>query len=457
MVHNRFNEREAHPNKHINFITALPMPSVPTPYSEEDARQLLRALAAQVRPIMKSHGFSVNSFEEYEYNHVFAGRNWNNGETVELVLRRADGMFVSIPWLLSTLCHEHMNHGRDFQKLWAQLRMELRALQEKGYYGDGYWSSGTRIADSARVGGQGIEDIDLPDYVCGGAQTRSRPKSLGRRRRVQRRIAGPSKHTGAQTEKRRKPGTRVTAKGEIHRRGDEDMKTKGTGFRKQAGSKRAREERALAAERRLKVIQATSEKLQDHPPDEDSVTEDDSEYDERNCEPAETDEHRRRIMRDSMKDDSDGLNSSRQFMKDFLAESALEKNSIKEPKNPRKYASVIDAIESSEDEDACNLPSTSYSTTSRSPKRQEGEERPSKRTRACTGGRKLGSGSGAGSAPASSFPSRKAFDASISAVAVKSNDKRDWACHSLENLPNHLACSACGTSRGESTWVGQHE
>lgn len=64
MVHNRFNERETNPNPHINFITPLPMPGAESPYSEVDARQLLRALAAQVRPIMKNHGFAVNSFEE---------------------------------------------------------------------------------------------------------------------------------------------------------------------------------------------------------------------------------------------------------------------------------------------------------------------------------------------------------------------------------------------------------
>ncbi len=64
MVHHRINERETQPNKHINFVTALPMPNVPPPFSDEDARQLLRALAAQVRPIMKNHGFEVNSFEE---------------------------------------------------------------------------------------------------------------------------------------------------------------------------------------------------------------------------------------------------------------------------------------------------------------------------------------------------------------------------------------------------------
>ncbi|TFY63788.1 hypothetical protein EVJ58_g3042 [Rhodofomes roseus] len=79
MVHVRLNERETNPNPHINFITTLPMPDAA---DQEDARQLLRALAAQVRPVMKAHGFVVNSFEEYEYNKVFAGRNWNSGEVV---------------------------------------------------------------------------------------------------------------------------------------------------------------------------------------------------------------------------------------------------------------------------------------------------------------------------------------------------------------------------------------
>lgn len=61
MVHVRLNERETNPNPHINFITALPAAS---DAAQEDARQLLRALAAQVKPVMKAHGFEVNSFEE---------------------------------------------------------------------------------------------------------------------------------------------------------------------------------------------------------------------------------------------------------------------------------------------------------------------------------------------------------------------------------------------------------
>ena len=60
MVHLRLNEKETNPNPLINFITALPPPGE----ERERARQLLRALAAQVKPVMKSHGFTVNSFEE---------------------------------------------------------------------------------------------------------------------------------------------------------------------------------------------------------------------------------------------------------------------------------------------------------------------------------------------------------------------------------------------------------
>lgn len=61
MVHLRINEREPNPNPYVNFITVLPAND---PTVEEAARQLLRALAAQVKPIMKAHGFVVNSLEE---------------------------------------------------------------------------------------------------------------------------------------------------------------------------------------------------------------------------------------------------------------------------------------------------------------------------------------------------------------------------------------------------------
>ena len=60
MVHLRLNEKEPNPNPYINFITAQP----PSGDERERAREFLRALAAQVKPVMKDHGFTVNCFEE---------------------------------------------------------------------------------------------------------------------------------------------------------------------------------------------------------------------------------------------------------------------------------------------------------------------------------------------------------------------------------------------------------
>jgi len=64
MVHTRLNERTVNPNSHINFISALPPPGSYGAPEDVEAQELLRTLAAQLKPVMKSHGFTVNSFEE---------------------------------------------------------------------------------------------------------------------------------------------------------------------------------------------------------------------------------------------------------------------------------------------------------------------------------------------------------------------------------------------------------
>ncbi|KAI0681963.1 WLM domain-containing protein, partial [Cytidiella melzeri] len=125
---------------------------------------------AQVKPVMKAHQLQVNSIDEYQYNKVFWGRNWNSNKVIKIVLRDATGNFRQVSSLLGTLCHElahikHMNHGPAFQALWAQLCREVKELQNKGYYGDGYWSSGERLGDSVRVGGQGLDETGLPEYM----------------------------------------------------------------------------------------------------------------------------------------------------------------------------------------------------------------------------------------------------------------------------------------------------
>ncbi|MBW0468724.1 hypothetical protein O181_008439 [Austropuccinia psidii MF-1] len=243
----RFNGSEYdHPNPSINFIRVLgdnPQDkSFKTAQNDgkshdtEAARLIMRAIAAQVRPIMKSHGMGLNSFNEYRWNSEFAGRNWNGGEIIELVLRRRDGRFLPMGYLLSVMAHElahihHMNHGPQFQKLNRQIRQEIEDLQRKGYYGPGFWSSGQRLKDSAISAGEGVLTAsDLPEYTCGGSLKQ------GTRRRIYR------PRTGA----RKKRSDRFVGEGQKL-----DSASNHSSFRKRANAAAAKNARALAAEQRL--------------------------------------------------------------------------------------------------------------------------------------------------------------------------------------------------------------
>ncbi|KAH7927924.1 WLM-domain-containing protein [Leucogyrophana mollusca] len=454
MVHVRINERESNPNPHVNFISVLPVADSST---EQAARQLMRALAAQVKPVMAAHGLAVNSFEEYEYNRVFAGRNWNGGETIELVLKSASGALLPTHWLMSTLCHElahnkHMNHGPAFQALWKQLRNEVRALQNKGYYGDGYWSSGTRLADSARVAGQGIEGGDLPEYMCGGAQSRARPTSFRRRRR-RAQAAGPSNHSGVQTAKKRKAGSRVAAETfgsggtALNADTDADHKDYGTGFRKKANSKRAREERAIAAERRLQGL-ASSSSGPSKAEDTDSGS--DTEL------VGETDQDRRRIMLDAMAgQDLDDLRVSRL---DFSSDFNLPQGSCGMRSTADSGSAFVDEVSVA---GPSNLPSIASSIRRGKQHREEaplGVPQPSKRPKT------LGDFISPPSTGVTVRTGAVGSSSALNSISVRAENRaptnhepnKDWACLvcTLTNAPGHLACSACSTPRGDSEWVG---
>ncbi|KAG8730523.1 hypothetical protein FRC12_020219 [Ceratobasidium sp. 428] len=299
MPHLRLNAKTDSPNPYFNFISALPsFLRVHDFPSEQNAKELLNALAAQVRPICKKHGFTVNSFEEYEHNQVFLGRNWNAGETIEIVLRRSDGRFHNIQQLIQVLCHElshikHMNHGASFQQLNAQLCHEVTVLRSKGYFGDGMYSSGSRLEDSAEVAGRGLgaSDSDLPEYMCGGAQQRQRASTIRR---------GPRRAGAhATTTKRRKAGTRVTSKYAFEGSGqalnehitNETEKKAGTGFRKSTQSAKERQARLEATEKRLKALQqgsATQESTSSATPNDSSGEDEDL--------VEETDEFRRKLL-----------------------------------------------------------------------------------------------------------------------------------------------------------------
>ncbi|KAG0705701.1 WLM-domain-containing protein [Suillus ampliporus] len=428
MVHVRINERETNPNPHINFVSVLPMVDATL---EDDARQLMRALAAQVRPVMKAHGFTVNSLEEYEYNRVFAGRNWSNGETIELVLKSASGSFVPIHWLMSTLCHElahikHMNHGPAFQALWRQLRNDVRALQNKGYYGDGYWSSGTRLADSAKIAGQGVEMGDLPEYMCGGAHSRARPASYKRRNRTTK-ISGPSVHTGVQSEKKRKAGSRITNANAFSSGGkalNEDAigekKDAGTGFRKKAGSKRAREERALAAERRMQTLKAafassasaSSSRLKSEPTTDSEIESDD--------ESLETDQDRRRTMLESV--GGQELDEMKAAKYDFSEDFRL----------PGGTAGDSCSIREIESPGAALLSEAQAGPSTRPGKHRRVEDEDESVT-------------------------KKLRTSGAPRLDRTDDQPGGWNCLvcTLANEPEHLACSVCSTPRGDSLWVGR--
>ncbi|KAH9903054.1 WLM domain-containing protein [Cubamyces lactineus] len=521
MVHVRLNEKEANPNPHVNFITPL---KTNDQAAEEEARQLLRALAAQVRPIMKAEGFVVNSLEEYEYNRVFLGRNWNNGEVVELVLRDSAGNFLPTPCLLSTLCHElahikHMNHGPAFQALWKKLQNKVRELQSKGYYGDGYWSSGTRLADSAPVGGKGLDAGDLPEFMCGGAQSRARPSASRRKRRI---------NTGAQTIKRRKAGSRLTAQGTFKGAGralnegvsDEEAKKAGTGFRKKAASKRAREERALAAERRLRALQGKGSAASAAEPSQGS---EDEETDDAEDVP-EDDQARRHTMLESMdQSDLEGLRTSRQrFLTEFFSSPLVSTSTpsskpaaTTDPadmttKGKGKGKEDLGVIELSSDEEedesaplepSCDVQSVPHGGTAASigfqpaksgalRKEREADfpENASTSGNGAVKGRKLsygpslaqdeivrrkreslgmdGNGRRLGGAHSGStfttdgqtpadVPSRLT-SVRTNARSVDPEDTGQWSCQvcTLLNKPQHLACAACATPRGQETWAG---
>lgn len=468
-MHGKFNEREMNPNPHINFVSALPAPD---PTEQESARQLLRALAAQVRPIMKSHGFSISSLEEYDHNNVFAGRNWNAGETVELVLRRADRTFLPTFWLLSTLCHElahikHMNHGPAFQALWRKLNAELHSLQNKGYFGDGYWSSGTRLADSSKVAGEGIGAGDLPEYMCGGAHNRTRSASVRRRPRKLRNTAAASNNTGRQTAKRRKAGARVTSKnafvgqGTVLVEGDGEGKGKGkgTGFGKQATSKRAREERALAAEQRMRALQTQLVASTSYVASEGESVSDSDE--EKEIPIHETDSDRRQTLLSSeQSDDLQGLKSGilwNFFRQDFISggqdashvnespddhDTGYSGTSASGPstsKGKRKHESE-ESYESLRAKRVVRSPAASLGIGKLVQSEIDFRKRESLgMTSVKGGGRTLGS-SGTG-------PSHNV----AKGICTLTPSPEQWACLvcTLRNDAEHLACSACATPRGD--------
>lgn len=286
-VHLRLNDKDTSRNPYINFVTALPGER------HDEALRRLQQLAAMVKPLMQKEGFHINSLEEYEWNREFAGRCWNNGEVIELILTSSNGNWIPLQYVLYVFCHElaHIRHMNHIPKLHGALTRQLKELalekQRQGYFGDGMWSAGRQLEGGGFVSGLGMRQGQegLPEHVCGGAFNKRRLRGGGGRRRRQgmgnrkRKFQGPSLHTGAQTAANTKGGNRRTelnvASGSGNRVDGRDwiptasakdssykQDTNST-FRKRTQSKDAREKRASAALARFASINAMKPELID--------------------------------------------------------------------------------------------------------------------------------------------------------------------------------------------------
>jgi DNA-dependent metalloprotease WSS1 len=275
----------SHPNPHITFIKPLPLPTVlasATSATESDyhtADTFLHAIAAQCLPIMKKHHLSITTLEEHEPNREFIGRNFNNGEIIQLVLRSKSGAWLPFDVVQMVMMHElahntHMNHGKGFWELRNGYVAELRGLWAKGYTGEGFWGGGRRVGDmNAVIGNNVLGNEEVGGLsVCGGTY-----RSRRRKRKAKEELSWKEKRDRRIEKKFGKNGVGL---GE-----DEDKrfllemgKRGGTGAKPRvAGSARGRELRAAAALARFETNKKEAAEEVERESKEESLDSDDYE------------------------------------------------------------------------------------------------------------------------------------------------------------------------------------
>src|SRR4051812_21205900 len=116
---------------------------------------------------------------------MYTGRNFNNGEVIQLVLRSpSTGRWLPFKFIQMVMMHElahnkQMNHSKHFWTIRNDLSAEMKTLWEKGYTGEGLWGRGLLLENGAFA----REDLDegevLPEHLCGGGyQSRSIKRKL---------------------------------------------------------------------------------------------------------------------------------------------------------------------------------------------------------------------------------------------------------------------------------------
>ncbi|KAF7881405.1 hypothetical protein EAF00_011774 [Botryotinia globosa] len=265
----RINAKRTQPNNNIVFIK---------PLSGEDqskSQEFLERIAAQCTPIMNRHHLAVASLEEYPPNLEFWGRNFNNGEVIQLVLKSpSTGRWLPFKFVQMVMMHElahckQMNHSGAFWKVRNEYSAEMKGLWERGYKGDGLWGQGALLKDGAFMGDHLSEGEVLPEHLCGGT---FKSRGGGKKRKAKPKITNKEQK---ERRIRKKFGVNGVALGEdvAAKVALEKGKTN-LSKPKVASSKRGRELRAAAALARFEV-----KKEEPDIKDEDLVTDSEAESD----------------------------------------------------------------------------------------------------------------------------------------------------------------------------------
>ncbi len=203
-----------------------------------------------------------------------AGRNFNNGEVIQLVLKSpSTGRWLPFKFVQQVMIHElahnkQMNHSKAFWKVKNEFSDKMRVLWEKGYTGEGFWGRGVLLENGAFAHEDLEEGEVLPAHMCGGT-FRSRG---GRKRKAKPKITYKERQ---ERRIKKKFGTNGVTLG-----ADEDTKVKlengkrPSGKPRVAGSARGRELRAAAALARFET-----KKEEPEIKDEDLVTDSETESD----------------------------------------------------------------------------------------------------------------------------------------------------------------------------------
>ncbi|KAI6250036.1 DNA-dependent metalloprotease [Erysiphe necator] len=206
----RINTKKSSPNKNVVFIKPRPGPD------ESTSQKYLERIAAQCVPIMKKHHLYVVTLEEYEPNLEFWGRNFNNGEVIQLVLKSpSTNRWLPFNFVQMVFMHElahckEMNHSKAFWTLRNEFAAEMKALWDKGYTGEGLWGKGILLSDTSFS----CENFDVnevfPESMCGGTyrtrasrKRKSRPKLTHKEReeqRIRKKFGSNGKSLGADEE-----------------------------------------------------------------------------------------------------------------------------------------------------------------------------------------------------------------------------------------------------------------